>query len=299
MCGYFFRIMTAPLCQSLTSMETPGEKSADDCDRPQQWFPNHTIAHLCVFIVMVLASVLGIVANIGVIITFRLCKKLRSTTNLLVEVLSYLDLIMAVVGLPITAISALKGRFIGDHLGVLVIGFAMTYLGLSNINVLTAIAFERFVCVVHPHRKIQLSPSVTKMGIIVCLSLPLIWSIAPLCGWNHYALEGSFISSSVNWVVTQPSDISYTTLLFVANFFIPVIIISYSYWAIFQQVGDDTPDSKVHGANMGPIWGPSGADRTQVGPMLAPWAFLSGYVMHIHYRQKYGISGKHIGNTCI
>ena len=32
------------------------------------------------------------------------------------------------------------------------------------------------------------------------------------------------------------------------------------------------PDSKVHG----PKWGPSGADRTQVGPMLAPWTLLSG-----------------------
>ena len=27
---------------------------------------------------------------------------------------------------------------------------------------------------------------------------------------------------------------------------------------------------------MGPTWGPSGADRTQVDPMLAPWALLSG-----------------------
>ena len=26
---------------------------------------------------------------------------------------------------------------------------------------------------------------------------------------------------------------------------------------------------------MGPIWGPPGADRTQVGPMLAPWTLLS------------------------
>ena len=25
---------------------------------------------------------------------------------------------------------------------------------------------------------------------------------------------------------------------------------------------------------MGPTWGPSGVDRTQVGPMLAPWTFL-------------------------
>ena len=30
---------------------------------------------------------------------------------------------------------------------------------------------------------------------------------------------------------------------------------------------------------MGPTWGPSGADRTQVGPMLAPWTLLSGYIL--------------------
>ena len=29
---------------------------------------------------------------------------------------------------------------------------------------------------------------------------------------------------------------------------------------------------------MGPTWGPSGADRTQAGPMLAPWTLLSGCV---------------------
>ena len=29
---------------------------------------------------------------------------------------------------------------------------------------------------------------------------------------------------------------------------------------------------------IGPTWGPSGADRTQVGPMLAPWTLLSGRV---------------------
>ena len=27
---------------------------------------------------------------------------------------------------------------------------------------------------------------------------------------------------------------------------------------------------------MEPTWGPSGADRTQVGPMMAPWTLLSG-----------------------
>ena len=41
---------------------------------------------------------------------------------------------------------------------------------------------------------------------------------------------------------------------------------------IWTQQHITHPDSKVHG----PTWGPSGADRTQVGPMLAPWTLLSG-----------------------
>ena len=30
-----------------------------------------------------------------------------------------------------------------------------------------------------------------------------------------------------------------------------------------------------------PTWGPPGADRSQVGPMLAPWTLLSGNFMHV------------------
>ena len=35
-------------------------------------------------------------------------------------------------------------------------------------------------------------------------------------------------------------------------------------------------ESSLMARLMGPTWGPSGADRTQVGPMLAPWTLLSG-----------------------
>ena len=34
---------------------------------------------------------------------------------------------------------------------------------------------------------------------------------------------------------------------------------------------------------MGPTWGSSGADRTQVGPMLAPWTLLSGLVNSAYF----------------
>ena len=40
---------------------------------------------------------------------------------------------------------------------------------------------------------------------------------------------------------------------------------------------------------MEPTWGPSGADRTQVGRMLAPWTLLSGLLMWLFclHRQIY------------
>ena len=46
------------------------------------------------------------------------------------------------------------------------------------------------------------------------------------------------------------------------------------YWKDLSQCHGCDPLIKRF---MGPTWGSSGADRTQVGPMLAPWTLLSGY----------------------
>ena len=39
----------------------------------------------------------------------------------------------------------------------------------------------------------------------------------------------------------------------------------------------DRPSCTQIARFMGPTWGPTGDDRTQVGPMLAPWTLLSRY----------------------
>ena len=64
----------------------------------------------------------------------------------------------------------------------------------------------------------------------------------------------------------------------------------------------NSTDSKVHGTNMGP----SGADRTQVGPMLAPWTLLSGYpsIMNlaiwvlIYYLSTLACNKHSVENSC-
>ena len=56
------------------------------------------------------------------------------------------------------------------------------------------------------------------------------------------------------------------------------------YFAVvhpFSRMADISPKTvfmvgTLTASFMGPTWGPPGADRNQVGPMLAPWALLSG-----------------------
>ena len=45
---------------------------------------------------------------------------------------------------------------------------------------------------------------------------------------------------------------------------------------------------------IGPTWGPPGADRTQVGPMLSPWSLLSGlYIFELLQRDNTTLIHKH------
>ena len=37
---------------------------------------------------------------------------------------------------------------------------------------------------------------------------------------------------------------------------------------------------------MGPTWGPSGTDRTQIGPVLVPWTLLSGTFGFLTFRHR-------------
>ena len=48
---------------------------------------------------------------------------------------------------------------------------------------------------------------------------------------------------------------------------------------------------------MRPTWGPSGADRTQVGPMLASWTLLSGISVFVPEFEDYEkvTLGTHVG----
>ena len=74
----------------------------------------------------------------------------------------------------------------------------------------------------------------------------LAWIIIGLCcSWDFIIATGKQKRRASMAKITSPDPLAITKTTLIARF-------------------------------VGPTWGPSGADRTQVGPMLAPWTLLSG-----------------------
>ena len=65
-------------------------------------------------------------------------------------------------------------------------------------------------------------------------------------------------------------------------------------WCVLSTGGRHCISTPLIARFMGPTWGPSGAERTQVGPMLAPWTLLSGTFLFLQGRPWISGGGKNI-----
>ncbi|CAL1540506.1 unnamed protein product, partial [Lymnaea stagnalis] len=72
--------------------------------------------------------------------------------------------------------------------------------------------------------------------IVFIWLLSITWSILPLTGLGSYRLEGMGTSCTFNYVDRSSPQIWYFLSLVVFNFFIPLLLIIFSYWRIFSSV---------------------------------------------------------------
>ena len=92
---------------------------------------------------------------------------------------------------------------------------------------------------------------------------------------THYHLTSVTLQRQMIWI-SQWNRHLWNVILVTA---IVVVVTVISIVVIATVIFKSTLLAKF----MGPRWVPYGADRTQVGPMLAPWNLLSGNAHKIHY----------------
>ena len=104
----------------------------------------------------------------------------------------------------------------------------MYFVGCTQIYLMAAISFERYLVINNPFVTKCISYRMTCVIICLCCLLSLVWAGAPLIGWSYYSLEGALTSCSVEWKARTANVISYNVTIFLCTFIIPLFIILFT-----------------------------------------------------------------------
>ncbi|KAK9541869.1 hypothetical protein VZT92_001887 [Zoarces viviparus] len=178
-------------------------------------------------------GVFGFCNNVVVIVLYCKFKRLRTPTNLLLVNISLSDLLVSVIGTNFTFASCIKGGWIWSQATCIWDGFSNSLFGIVSIMTLAALAYERYIRVVHA-QVVDFPWAWRAISHIWLYSL--VWTGAPLLGWNRYTLEIHRLGCSLDWASKDPNDASFILLFLLACFFVPVGIIIYCYGNILYAV---------------------------------------------------------------
>ncbi|XP_028324884.1 opsin-3 [Gouania willdenowi] len=178
-------------------------------------------------------GLLGFCNNVLVIVLYCKFKQLRTPTNLLLVNISLSDFLVSVIGINFTFASCLKGQWIWSQATCMWDGFSNSLFGIVSIMTLVALAYERYIRVVHS-QVVDFPWAWRAIAHIWLYSL--IWTGVPLLGWNRYTLEIHQLGCSLDWASKDPNDASFILLFLLACFFVPVGIMIYCYGNILYTV---------------------------------------------------------------
>lgn len=206
--------------------ETRAERSSEDT-----LFAQGTYKVLALTIGTI--GVFGFCNNVVVILLYCKFKRLRTPTNLLLVNISLSDFLVSVTGINFTFVSCVKGGWVWSRATCIWDGFSNSLFGIVSIMTLAALAYERYIRVVHA-QVVDFAWAWRAMGHIWLYSL--VWTGAPLIGWNRYTLEVHRLGCSLDWASKDPNDASFILLFLLACFFVPVGIMVYCYGNILYTV---------------------------------------------------------------
>nr|AXN75756.1 opsin [Renilla koellikeri] len=203
----------------------------------------------------------GSFTNSLIIITLLKYRKVTFTQpgNLLVCSLAIGDFLVVTLACPLGFASAIVNKWTSGHSGCVWYAFITTWVGLTAILQLTAVAYRRAHTLASPVAPVESQYGDLKF-IIASWIIAFVTSLFPIFGWSAYVFEGFGLHCSILWTSAQIKHLSYSVFLLLFFFVIPVIIMVASYIRMFLVVKNLSSNAKQ-------LWGQN-AQWTQQSYLL-------------------------------
>ncbi|XP_078371436.1 melanopsin-B-like [Oculina patagonica] len=177
----------------------------------------------------------GILLNGLVILT--ICKNIRylSASSYLILSISVSDFLSCAVAVPFSMAIHFKKEWPLGMAGCQAHAFMIFLLALVSITHLAAISVGKYLTITRSlSRESYFNKKKVLMIILASWMYSLVFSAPPLMGWSRYGLEGTNETCSIKWKSSSPGDRAYFVVIFIACYFLPMAVISFCYYKIYQ-----------------------------------------------------------------
>nr|QWV42701.1 long wavelength sensitive opsin 1 [Calopteron sp. CRS 2021] len=201
-----------------------------------QFPPLNPLWHGILGLMIGMLGVISVVGNGMVIYIFSSTKSLRSPSNMLVMNLAFSDFLMMLTMSPTMVINCYNETWMFGPFVCELYGMLGSLFGSASIWTMTMIALDRYNVIVKGLSAQPLTSKGAMLRILLVWLFSILWTIAPLFGWNRYVPEGNMTACGTDYLTKDWVSRSYILLYSVFVYFLPLFLIIYAYWFIVSAV---------------------------------------------------------------
>lgn len=201
-----------------------------------QFPPLATFWNYMLGLVMIVLGIISWCGNGVVVYIFSTTKALRTPSNLLVLNLAFSDFMMMVIMSPPMVINCFYESWVLGPMMCDIYAMCGSLFGCTSIWTMTMIAFDRYNVIVKGIAQKPMTIKGAILKIFLIYSFALIWTIAPVLGWNRYVPEGNLSSCGTDFLSKSWLSKSYILVYSIFVYYSPLFLIIYSYYFIITTV---------------------------------------------------------------
>ena len=201
-----------------------------------QYPPLNPLWHAILGLVIGILGFISVSGNGMVVYIFLSTKSLRTPSNLFVINLAISDFLMMFCMSPPMIINCYFETWVFGPLFCQIYAMLGSLFGCSSIWTMTAIAFDRYNVIVKGLSGRPLTINGALLRLLGIWLFSLIWTVAPVLGWNRYVPEGNMTACGTDYFTKDFSSISYIVMYSIWVYLLPLFLIIWSYWFIIQAV---------------------------------------------------------------
>lgn len=200
-----------------------------DQDLRSHW--SCTVASVVKMVLISLIVCLSLFGNVVVLMVFHRKPQLLHVANRFVLNLLLADLLQTVLVMPFAIAASMPGVWPLDARLCHALVVLMHLFAFAGVNTIIVVSVDRYLAIIHPlSYPTRMTPHLGTNLIICTWVLSFLQSTPPLYGWGAIDFDLRHKVCTVVW----SSSLTYSALVSMFSFWLPVLIMLGCYWMVFR-----------------------------------------------------------------